>query len=487
MRFGGGGPTGWETVDADPDYLSTHGLRLPNGQTYIAAGRVGGADLFSLQDGAWVKAHSLNFDSRAGRVALADLDLDGDVDVVIGAEQLYGGVNSMGLIIARNDAGLFGYDVIQADFHTTSSSGDLYATQFGDLKICKLDGNDYPDILASAFGSAYVLWEMLSADGVHYTGQKSSQMRFESLETADLNGDTHLDLVGPVGHGIQHATGTPTGIPLSFLSIFEFPGDYDFAHDVKMLDWDQDGNADVVTAGDTQEVVALLNSQPNPGSSFYPLSAFKTDSVIRFIEGEAKPEYRWLAVATDTGLILEYRRPFVDVLSTNIFSLYIEKIFAQGITAGCGDGNYCPDLPVTRAQMAVFLEKGLRTPHFVPAAQSGVFLDVPIGHWAGAWIEQLALDGVTAGCGDGKYCPDAPVTRAQMAVFLLKAKYGSTYVPPAQTGRFDDVPIGHWAGAWIEQLAAEGITAGCGPTSYCPDAPVTRGQMAVFLTKTFGF
>ncbi|RPJ60323.1 MAG: PKD domain-containing protein, partial [Acidobacteria bacterium] len=55
MRFGGGAPTCWETVDANPDYLGTHGLRLPNGQAYIAAGQVGGADLFSLQDGAWVK------------------------------------------------------------------------------------------------------------------------------------------------------------------------------------------------------------------------------------------------------------------------------------------------------------------------------------------------------------------------------------------------------------------------------------------------
>ncbi|RPJ60734.1 MAG: S-layer homology domain-containing protein [Acidobacteria bacterium] len=44
--------------------------------------------------------------------------------------------------------------------------------------------------------------------------------------------------------------------------------------------------------------------------------------------------------------------------------------------------------------------------------------------------------------------------------------------------------MGHWPGPWIERLAAEGITAGIGTGTYCPDAPVTRGQMAVFLTKT---
>jgi hypothetical protein len=51
---------------------------------------------------------------------------------------------------------------------------------------------------------------------------------------------------------------------------------------------------------------------------------------------------------------------------------------------------------------------------------------------------------------------------------------------------FADVPLGHWAGSWIEQLAREGITGGCGGGNYCPDSPVTRAQMAVFLTRTFG-
>jgi len=74
-----------------------------------------------------------------------------------------------------------------------------------------------------------------------------------------------------------------------------------------------------------------------------------------------------------------------------------------------------------------------------------------------------------------------------MAVFLLKSKYGSSYSPPAvgaSTG-FDDVPTTHWAAPWIKQLAAEGITGGCGGGNYCPNNPVTRAQMAVFLVKTF--
>ena len=72
-----------------------------------------------------------------------------------------------------------------------------------------------------------------------------------------------------------------------------------------------------------------------------------------------------------------------------------------------------------------------------------------------------------------------------MAVFLLRAKHGSAYSPPAASGVFGDVPTDHWAAPWIEQLAAEGITAGCGSGNYCPATPVTRDQMAVFLVRTF--
>ena len=76
-----------------------------------------------------------------------------------------------------------------------------------------------------------------------------------------------------------------------------------------------------------------------------------------------------------------------------------------------------------------------------------------------------------------------------MAVFLLRAKYGADYNPPAATGLvFQFVGAGDFAAAFIEALAAEGITGGCqaSPPLYCPGASVTRAQMAVFLVRTFG-
>jgi hypothetical protein len=74
-----------------------------------------------------------------------------------------------------------------------------------------------------------------------------------------------------------------------------------------------------------------------------------------------------------------------------------------------------------------------------------------------------------------------------MAVFLLRAKHGTSYSPPGVGGStgFGDVAPNHWAAPWIKQLVAEGITAGCATNKYCPESPVTRAQMAVFLLRTF--
>ena len=183
-------------------------------------------------------------------------------------------------------------------------------------------------------------------------------------------------------------------------------------------------------------------------------------------------------------------RSFVDV-PTNAFAWsQIESIYAAGITGGCSATplNYCPNNTVTRAQMAVFLLKGIHGAGYTPPAATGtVFGDVPASAFAAAWIEQLVAEGITSGCGSGNYCPNGTVTRAQMAVFLLRAKYGSAYTPPAATGTvFGDVSSSDFAAAFIEQLVSEGITSGCGGGNYCPFGAVTRAQMAVFLQRTFG-
>ena len=168
---------------------------------------------------------------------------------------------------------------------------------------------------------------------------------------------------------------------------------------------------------------------------------------------------------------------------------FIERLYLSDITGGCSltPLMYCPENTVTRAQMAVLLLRGIHGSSYVPPSvgDSTGFADVPTDHPVAAWIKQLAAEGITGGCEAGIYCPDDNVTRAQMAVFLLRAKYTSTYTPPPANGIFTDVPVDYSVAAWIEQLAAEGITGGCEADIYCPDDNVTRAQMAVFLVRTF--
>jgi hypothetical protein len=183
---------------------------------------------------------------------------------------------------------------------------------------------------------------------------------------------------------------------------------------------------------------------------------------------------------------------FADVPTTYWSHLFIESLYASGVTGGCGTNPkiYCPSATVTRAQMAVFLERAMRGSDTLPAATGVVFADVSTSYWAATSVEALYADGVTGGCATGplRYCPDTNVTRAQMAVFLLRAKHGKTYAPPSATGVFADVPTTYWAAAWIEQLYHDGVTTGCSasPLNYCPESNVSRDQMAVFLDRAFG-
>ena len=195
-------------------------------------------------------------------------------------------------------------------------------------------------------------------------------------------------------------------------------------------------------------------------------------------------------VVTDTDgasgkLEAGYVANFLDVPSTQQFYTYVTTLVTSKITVGVGGGNYGVDAPTLRQQMAVFILKAEHGLCYAPPPCTGIFPDVPCSSNFAPWIEAMFNEGITGGCGGGNFCPTNPVRRDQMAVFLLKGEHGSSYVPPACQGIFGDVPCPSTFANWIEQLSAEMITGGCGGGNYCPGSNNTRGQMAVFITKTF--
>ncbi len=189
---------------------------------------------------------------------------------------------------------------------------------------------------------------------------------------------------------------------------------------------------------------------------------------------------------TTGTLVKGFVADFLDVPGGQQFYSFVTTLVSNGITAGIGGGLYGVTDDTLRQQMAVFILKSEHGLCYTPPPCTGVFGDVPCSSNFAPWIEAMAAEGITGGCGGGDFCPQSPVRRDQMAVFLLKAEHGPAYAPPTCTGVFLDVPCPSPFANWIEQLAAENITGGCGGGNYCPANSNTRGQMAVFLVKTFG-
>lgn len=166
--------------------------------------------------------------------------------------------------------------------------------------------------------------------------------------------------------------------------------------------------------------------------------------------------------------------PFTDIAGST-FEPDIDWLYAEGITFGCQPTLYCPDLRVTRAQMASFL---VRMFDLTEGADVDAFVDDEgLSHEAD--INRLAYSGITQGCAGDQFCPKNPVSRGEMASFLARAipltdGAGDNYFR-------DDDGTTHEAN--IDRIAAAAITNGCDFWRFCPTASVTRGEMAAFLHR----
>src|SRR4029077_11835449 len=125
----------------------------------------------------------------------------------------------------------------------------------------------------------------------------------------------------------------------------------------------------------------------------------------------------------------------------------------RGVTGGCGAGNYCGSSAITREQMAAFVLAAREGGGWglAPSATSSV-ADVPAASAFCRWIEELARRGVVGGCGGGNFCPSDPVTREQMAVFLLRTLDPTLSPPACTTPMFGDVPASSLFCRWVEEL-----------------------------------
>jgi hypothetical protein len=123
-----------------------------------------------------------------------------------------------------------------------------------------------------------------------------------------------------------------------------------------------------------------------------------------------------------------------------------------------------------------------------PACDPGnpPFRDVDCGYWAAPWIAKLKSDGIASGTGDNLYQPENVLTRAELAVFLLRTIAPGVEPPPCSAaGPYSDVPCTHWGARWVTGLKARNIAVECDPGKFCPDRAVTRAEAADFFYRAF--
>ncbi len=177
---------------------------------------------------------------------------------------------------------------------------------------------------------------------------------------------------------------------------------------------------------------------------------------------------------------------FTDVPKTHWAYPLIESALHFGVAGSCGGINYCPQIQLTRGQIASWILTAKHGPGYQPPACSepGPFNDVPCTHSESRWIQQLETEGIVSG---DDYTPDAILTRADLTVLLLRAKEGPSYTPPPCGIDFGDVQCPGLAAAdWISEARRREISIGCSAYEYCPSDAVDRAQAAAMLVRTFG-
>ncbi|MGH9163475.1 MAG: carboxypeptidase regulatory-like domain-containing protein, partial [Vicinamibacteraceae bacterium] len=185
---------------------------------------------------------------------------------------------------------------------------------------------------------------------------------------------------------------------------------------------------------------------------------------------------------------------FGDVAPNHPADAYIHGLATALRSGGCGGGHFCPGDPLTRRAAARWLARAAYGADFLVSPATGqVFQDVAPDSFGAGEIELLAGKGVITGCSDdpARFCPMQSISRAELAVWQLRALEGADYVPPICKGLFGDVPCAVTRefpfADWIEDLATRVPATACStdPLLFCPDTPVTRGEASIFTVGAF--
>jgi hypothetical protein len=382
------------------------------------------------------------------------------------------------------------------------------------LVMADVDGDSGQDLIVlSISGDSVEAWiatrrERFEDATTVKTGAAADSVAFAA---ADLDGDHLADLWEATADGKLRIWGGPTFTEL--LDDSELPGgapkllaagDRDGGDTPELFalypdgdrsriavltysgSWSQD---DSIGVDGSIDAIAGIGAVDYDGDGRSDAQVFTSDGDLEVFIGNSStgiPPARWFIYPErdcDDPVLLEFSGTFMDD-EASIFESEIESIAAAGVTKGCNppfNDRFCPEEPVTREQMAAFIVRAL---HLTDETHPG-FTDVPPDSTFSNDIAKLAAAGITKGCNPPKndeFCGRDQVTREQMAAFIVRAVHLTDDDHPG----FTDVPPNSTFANDIARLAAAGITKGCNPPEndeFCPAEEITRGQMAAFLDR----
>lgn len=238
------------------------------------------------------------------------------------------------------------------------------------------------------------------------------------------------------------------------------------------------------TATSNSSWLRLVGVTSGSGSGLVPLQFEENTTGI--------PRTGWVTIAKQGVHIMQPaaspQQIFTDVTLAHPFADHIFLLRNANAADNC-NGNlqtFCPEATTIRATMAQFIIRSLYNGDNFTYPTTPYFLDVPAQHPQFSYVQKLRELGYTNGCGPTSFCPDQPVTRGQMAAFIIRTRerkrfdQAVTFVP---TAFFTDVPTNDIFYGYVQRMKELGITSGCSLTEYCPLGETTRGQMSVFVVR----